>query len=725
MASITLAGTLLDPNGDLAVGDQIRFTHRTTTGQTIASAVSIITVNPTGTYTLPLQYGLVLVEYKDVRSSQFKNLGVATVNSTNTATSIPELLNALVPVSSAELIEFQAILADAVAAKVAAEAAAATLDLINDLSQAYEFSTVAAYKAFAPAFPVNKVVHLKDRNARFIVISGTATGNDRNIIASSQNSFSIELPVVNPLDIRSIGATGVDNEELHGLLTTAIAAGFTSIYVPNPSWRTFTALNAAGITFIGNNSVYTGTSINGAILEGIKVKNLNRTCNVLSNPQAITGSVTPKLLFRRSSTTTALITRDSTDKEYIYHVIAQTSDSTPAQSVGAPFELMRSQKKFRCNACIVYRKDYDASVGTITLLSVNLDAYFGSGSERLDQGNSSSTPMDAWVLGQNESITYTFQGRKFYDKAYKMSVLAYTTSGSSEAVQIYVNDELVTTYDAIADTKGNSIKRIEFDVPMRTSSGDIDVRIVNASSSGARSTYVVGMNMVDLKDLQPESGHDAFMFWYDLTNAYLSTNGANDYAYQDTATGLFAGSYHGGETSTYLRFNIDGSRLTTTSLPVLGFKTGKSVSIVQRTSINSQFTTYLSTNFDVDGVEVFKAQFKGSSVSVNTFYTNLCSTDDAFDYIISPGDFALSATENIIGLNRDANEVIQYNSSTTQYVRHTFTKFDNSKNLYGGPYIWNRVGTYRKLYYGPVVNNSGEISDFEFEYQREFGFAKY
>lgn len=123
MAFITLSGTLLDPNGDYAVGDQIRFTHNSSTGQTIESAVSIITINPAGTYSLPLQYGLVLVEYKDIKNQQFKNLGVATVNATNTATSIPELLNALVPVSSAELIEFQAILANCVTAQTAAEAA--------------------------------------------------------------------------------------------------------------------------------------------------------------------------------------------------------------------------------------------------------------------------------------------------------------------------------------------------------------------------------------------------------------------------------------------------------------------------------------------------------------------------------------------------------------------------------------------------------------------------
>jgi hypothetical protein len=126
MANITLTGTLLDPNSDLAVGDEIRFTHASTTGQTIKGAISLVTIGPAGTYSVALQYGLVLVEYKDIRSTQFKNLGVATVNATNTATSIPELLNALVPVSSAELIEFQAILADAVTAKNASEAAAAT-----------------------------------------------------------------------------------------------------------------------------------------------------------------------------------------------------------------------------------------------------------------------------------------------------------------------------------------------------------------------------------------------------------------------------------------------------------------------------------------------------------------------------------------------------------------------------------------------------------------------
>ena len=134
MANITLTGTLLDPNSDLAVGDEIRFTHNSTTGQTVKGAISLVTIGPAGTYSVLLQYGLVLVEYKDIRSTQFKNLGVATVNATNTATSIPELLNALVPVSSAELIEFQAILADAVAAAATSEAFANQLTTLGSVA---------------------------------------------------------------------------------------------------------------------------------------------------------------------------------------------------------------------------------------------------------------------------------------------------------------------------------------------------------------------------------------------------------------------------------------------------------------------------------------------------------------------------------------------------------------------------------------------------------------
>lgn len=148
MAFINLAGTLLDPNSEFAVGDKVRFTHESTTGETVKGAVYVLTIPPDGMYDIDLQFGLVLVEYKDARKSHYENRGVATVNGTNPATSIPELLNALVPVSSAELIEFQAILADCVTEADRAEDAADISEAFaNQLTTAELISSTAIYAA--------------------------------------------------------------------------------------------------------------------------------------------------------------------------------------------------------------------------------------------------------------------------------------------------------------------------------------------------------------------------------------------------------------------------------------------------------------------------------------------------------------------------------------------------------------------------------------------------
>ena len=244
MAHITLSGVLLDPTGEFAIGDQVRFTHKSTTGETIQSAISLLTVPPNGAYSINLEYGLVLVEYNDYRRGQWRNLGVVTVNSDNPATTLPELLNAIVPVSSAELIEFQAILADAVAAQNAAAASAAaalvsqnaaaasaaSIDFINDLSQAYIFETVAEYQASTIVFPVGKTIHLKDRQADFSVISGTGTGNDKNVLANNLVNQSINIIVDSDVYTSQLGVFIYNDTPSasfnYELLTTAINLGY-------------------------------------------------------------------------------------------------------------------------------------------------------------------------------------------------------------------------------------------------------------------------------------------------------------------------------------------------------------------------------------------------------------------------------------------------------------------------------------------------------------------
>lgn len=84
------------------------------------------------------------------------------------------------------------------------------LSLINDLSQAHEFPTVADYKAFTVAFPVGKIINLLDRGASFTIIAGTGTANTFNIIASTSTGQSASLIMDSSITAKSFGA--VDSE---------------------------------------------------------------------------------------------------------------------------------------------------------------------------------------------------------------------------------------------------------------------------------------------------------------------------------------------------------------------------------------------------------------------------------------------------------------------------------------------------------------------------------
>jgi len=63
--------------------------------------------------------------------------------------------------------------------------------IIDNLSMPYIFDTVAEFKASLIEFPDGKTIHLNDRDADFIKITGTGTANTFNIIASTSIDQSI------------------------------------------------------------------------------------------------------------------------------------------------------------------------------------------------------------------------------------------------------------------------------------------------------------------------------------------------------------------------------------------------------------------------------------------------------------------------------------------------------------------------------------------------------
>jgi len=105
-----------------------------------------------------------------------------------------------------------------------------TAELINDLSQAYGFPTVAAYKAFATEFPVGKIIHLLDRGSEFsfTVIAGTGTANNYNIIASDQVSQSVDLVIDDVIYVLAYGLTGDGTTDDSPVINAAIDSALNS-----------------------------------------------------------------------------------------------------------------------------------------------------------------------------------------------------------------------------------------------------------------------------------------------------------------------------------------------------------------------------------------------------------------------------------------------------------------------------------------------------------------
>jgi lysophospholipase L1-like esterase len=268
MAHITLAGVLLDPTGEFSVGDRVKFTHQSTTGNTMRSAVSEIIVPPNGAYSIDLEYGLVLVEYNDYRLGQYRNLGVATVNATNTATSIPELLNAVVPASSAELIEFQSILSDC----------AAVLKQTKDVSQELStgvvvFQTYAILTVFSPAVDQQmasfKVVNdpSSSLNGYYAWVSGTTYIKDASVVegtieesnTSDGVSGNAAFNFVNRISVEPI--SDLVNENLSNFELINGYRDSVGALILNASFRTTPLIP----TVTGQTASYTGRTSGSAV----------------------------------------------------------------------------------------------------------------------------------------------------------------------------------------------------------------------------------------------------------------------------------------------------------------------------------------------------------------------------------------------------------------------------------------------------------------------------
>jgi len=132
-----------------------------------------------------------------------------------------------------------------------------TTDLINDLSQSYEFPTVAAFEIFATLFPDGKTIHLNDRDADFTKVSGTTPGN--GIIVSTSVNQSIELITNGVVNVRAVGVVTTDTPiQQHTKFLEAIAllpASGGKFVIPYNTYSIDIATGNCNLDFDGKSNV--------------------------------------------------------------------------------------------------------------------------------------------------------------------------------------------------------------------------------------------------------------------------------------------------------------------------------------------------------------------------------------------------------------------------------------------------------------------------------------
>ena len=320
MAFITLAGKIRDPNSDLSIGDQIRFTQQSTTGETLPGAVSVITISVLGTYSVNLQYGLVLVEYRSAKNPNFRSLGIKTVNSNNPATSIPELLNALVPVSSAELIEFQAILADAVTAKNAAVTAETGAVTARDVAVA---ASIIQYQTFAELLAISETVDYKQytvaeranaaytlQPAGYVALAGDATLANGRVaqlqingrapienFASITEAFSRYIPLSLSTDLTENDLTVPDGANLIGINDPSILLSLATKNIFNLAGKakiygiTFDLTGTTGSDTFGTVAISNGGDCSETYIRFCKFKGQEKRPYISLSPSAVFNNV--------------------------------------------------------------------------------------------------------------------------------------------------------------------------------------------------------------------------------------------------------------------------------------------------------------------------------------------------------------------------------------------------------------------------------------------------
>jgi len=617
-----------------------------------------------------------------------------------------------------------------------------TKTLISDLSQTYEFETLALLSASTKVFPLKKQLKTSVNSlitnaggASYTVTAGTSPDSANPPLTTG---LYAKINIEYEMDVRQAGSTGAEPESIARPIAALYNAGCRRIVIPNSTIQLGT-LSLPGAVLIGNNCRVTSGSFTDCKLEGVThIYDVPTTPEKAACPK-ISGASTNKLVFRLADIAQAgdntsvlgVVTKSSTGDGFIHHTYKNNEGDGSATSAGANWALMRSvfvEPVF--NAVILKRAPSAESVVLAELGGIEFAMTPSSKSNYMlnSDGTTTSNFLKAKNVPNGEWVEYEVALAAGDESSRAANVAIYSSNVVSTDFKVEVGG--ILAFQGSATKKGTEKGIWTIPIELTNSDSTTDsIHTIRVTNIAGNPVYVVGVNYYRLDEApSPSTEFDSWKLWKDSLNPFINLNGASDYAIFDTDLDVFVGSFHGGETNVALDFSFEGVKFDLTTFVPFDFKVAKTISIKQQTDIVGKLSTYITTNHTIDGVQNFKCSMVGN-MNCTTLYTMLCPTYREFDYILHPERLLNGAALTLQNLG-DVQEVVQWRESTDQFVHSAFTRFDLSSNSRGGLYLDNKGGSpgvvsNRKVYYGPVYSNALNVTKLNFETEREFGKGKF
>ena len=361
---------------------------------------------------------------------------------------------------------------------------------------------------------------------------------------------------------------------------------------------------------------------------------------------------------------------------------------TTSVSIGAPAELMRVIEVLEVDECFSFLHAESGVKDSTNWQTLDVNyTKVGIGQQSLPVRSTINKVAGEWIeyqvdlpRGINEVVA-----------------LVYKTSGSSTSVDISVDGSTVITGE---DFSGNGFERVV--VPV-SRSGQHTIRF---TTSIAGRFNIAGVNVVDIENYMSGYQYDTLLSLVKTaSDHYVTSNGAMEYALLDSDTGLWCGSYHGGETRLSLKYILDGRAVAVNDGDL---KIGNVIEVEQETDINGKLTAYSTQRFEGDGSVEHETVFDGN-INLETLFTNMTTALDTFDEVLYPvrSDMSAMVSGDRIYLPEGVNYVVQRNPSTLQKV----TTLMNSKKMPVDsqiiPYIRKTDGAYNKVYSANIQSPEG------------------